>query len=155
MVAVNPLTHDDEAFLRRLLIATLADELAAWAWPEAMRDQLLDMQYRIRRQGIQANYPTAQCSIVSEGGAPVGWVVVCWSDAEAHIVDIAVLPERRNSGIGATVLRGVLAESDRRGVPASLNVNVTNRAVRLYERLGFTRTGGNQVQHFMERAPVR
>jgi ribosomal protein S18 acetylase RimI-like enzyme len=81
--------------------------------------------------------------------------VVCWSDAEAHIVDIAVLPERRNSGIGATVLRGVLAESDRRGVPASLNVNVTNRAVRLYERLGFTRTGGNQVQHFMERAPVR
>jgi hypothetical protein len=34
-----------------------------------------------------------------------------------------------------------------------LNVNINNRAVALYERLGFRRQGGTEVQHFMVREP--
>lgn len=147
------LSDQDEAFLRRLIIATMAEELAAWAWPEAMRDQLLDMQYRIRRQGIAANYPTAERFLVIQGGEPVGWVVVSRSEVELHIIDLAILPDRRGCGIGTAVLSSLLVESDRCRVPARLHVNVTNRAVHLYERLGFVRTGGDEVQHIMERPP--
>jgi ribosomal protein S18 acetylase RimI-like enzyme len=84
---------------------------------------------------------------------PVGWLVVHKTAAEIHVVDIAVMPERRGSGIGTIVLEELLAESDRNGIPVRLSVNVTNPAARLYERLGFRRTGGNEVQHFMERKP--
>jgi ribosomal protein S18 acetylase RimI-like enzyme len=149
----RPATGDDEEFLRNLIVATVAEELQAWAWPEGMRAQLLDMQYRVRRTGVEQNYPEAERSIILAGDLPVGWLVVHKTAAEIHVVDIAVMPERRGSGIGTIVLEELLAESDRNGIPVRLSVNVTNPAARLYERLGFRRTGGNEVQHFMERKP--
>jgi ribosomal protein S18 acetylase RimI-like enzyme len=155
MIHCRPATAEDEPFLRRLIIATITEELAAWAWPENMRDHLLDMQYRIRRQGIAANYADAEISVIGVDEEPVGWIVAQRSDAELYIVDIAVLPAWRCQGIGAAVLRDMLAETDRRGLRARLNVNINNRAVALYERLGFRRQGGTEVQHFMVREPGR
>ena len=151
-IRCRPLSPDDEPFLRRLLIATLTEELAAWAWPDELRDGLLDMQYHLRRNAVE-NYRDAERSIILAADEPVGWLVVARSEAGIHVVDIAVLPERRGQGIGAAVLGECLAESDRKGIPVRLSVNVTNRAARLYERLGFRRTGGSEVQHFMERPP--
>jgi GNAT superfamily N-acetyltransferase len=153
-VSLRPQTPEDDAFLRRLLIATITEELAAWLWPEPVRDQLLDMQYRVRRQGVEGNYPGADRSIILADGAEAGWLVVARSAEELRVVEIAVLPDLRGKGIGAAALGAVLVESDRTGIPARLNVNIANRAARLYERLGFTRTGGNEVQHFMERMPA-
>jgi ribosomal protein S18 acetylase RimI-like enzyme len=57
-------------------------------------------------------------------------------------------------GIGSAVLRELLAEADGAGKTVTLNVNATNRAAALYERLGFRRTGGSEVQHYMERPAV-
>jgi ribosomal protein S18 acetylase RimI-like enzyme len=152
-IVCRPVTAEDEPFLRHLIIATLAEELAAWAWPEAIRDQLLEMQYRIRRQGIDANYPGSDRSVIFTEGQPVGWIVVTWSAKDVHIVEIAVLPEQRGKGIGTRVLGDVITEAVHRGIPARLQVNVTNRAIGLYGRLGFVRTGGDEVQHFLERVP--
>jgi ribosomal protein S18 acetylase RimI-like enzyme len=161
----RPATADDEPFLRRLIIETLTQELAAWLWPEAIREQLLEMQYRGKRQGIAANYAAAELSVIElsvieasptdAAPQPVGWIVVAPSDTDLHIVEIAVLPESRGKGIGAAALRGVLEVADRRGVPVRLNVTTGNRAVRLYERLGFRRSGGSEVQDFMLREPGR
>jgi ribosomal protein S18 acetylase RimI-like enzyme len=151
MIHRRPATEADEPVLRRLIMATLTEELAAWAWPEAIRGQLLEMQYRIRRQGIAANYAAAEISAIGVDEEPVGWIVAQRSDAELYIVDIAILPAWRCQGIGAAVLRDVLAETDRRRLRARLNVNINNRAVGLYERLGFRRQGGTEVQHFMVR----
>jgi ribosomal protein S18 acetylase RimI-like enzyme len=155
MIHCRQATQEDEPFLRGLLIATLTEELAAWAWPEAIREQLLEMQCRVRRQGIAANYPDAEISVVSADAEPVGWIVVMRSAEELYIVDIAVLPGRRGEGIGTAALRGTLEEADRNGLPARLNVNIGNRANALYERLGFRRTGGTDLQDFMAREPDR
>ena len=46
-----------------------------------------------------------------------------------------------------------MEEADRRSVPVRLTVNKGNPAVRLYERLGFRRTGGSEIQDFMVREP--
>ena len=153
LVTRRPLAPDDEPFVRSLILATVAEELRAWAWPEPMRSNLLEMQYRVRRQGVESTFPDAEKSIVMIDGQPAGWVVVSRTSDEIHLVDIAILAEWRGAGVGTTTLRELLAESDRAGKPIRLTVNVTNRAALLYERLGFRRTGGNQVQHFMERQP--
>lgn len=149
----RPATENDEPFIRRLITETLFYELAAWAWPEPMREQLLEIQYRVKRQGIAASYAAAEVSVIEADAAPVGWIVVASSDADLHIVEIAVLPESRGKGIGAAALRGVMEEADRRSVPVRLTVNKGNPAVRLYERLGFRRTGGSEIQDFMVREP--
>ena len=153
MIHCRPITEGDEPFIRRLITETLFQELAAWAWPEPMREQMLEIQYRVKRQGIAANYATAEVSVIESDATPVGWMVVAAADADLHIVEIAVLPESRGKGFGAAALRAVMKEADRRGVPVRLNVNTGNPAVRLYERLGFRRSGGSEVQDFMVREP--
>ena len=50
------------------------------------------------------------------------------------------------------LLKGLIAESEQAGVPIRLQVLRTNtKASRLYERLGFTKTGEDQMYIQMER----
>src|SRR3954451_6952746 len=62
---------------------------------------------------------------------------------ELHINNLAVLPELRRAGIGATLLEFVLNKGIELGAkPATLEVRRSNEAARLlYERFGFTVAG--------------
>jgi ribosomal protein S18 acetylase RimI-like enzyme len=149
----RPETLDDEPFLRQMILASITQELMAWTWPDAIRDQLLGMQYTSKVGSLRANYPQASSEIILVDGQPAGWIFLDELPESIHLCEIMVLIERRGQGVGAAVLREVLAAADRAGKPVHLLVNVTNtRAIQLYERLGFARTGGNEVQHEMERA---
>jgi ribosomal protein S18 acetylase RimI-like enzyme len=49
------------------------------------------------------------------------------------------------------VLRQTLERAEKAGKPARLHVNAANAgAIRLYERLGFRRIGGDEVNYLME-----
>ncbi len=50
------------------------------------------------------------------------------------LVDISLLPEARGSGLGTAILKDLVAAETG---PVQLHVERTNRARRLYERLGF------------------
>jgi ribosomal protein S18 acetylase RimI-like enzyme len=139
-VSLRPESPPDEPFIRRLMLATIADELGASAWPEPMRSHLLDIQYMVRRQ--------AAGQVIQANGEDAGWVVVKTMPHEVRLVEIMVLPELRGRGIGTAAIREILASA---GKPVRLNVNVTNRAaIRLYERLGFRKVEHNEVQWLME-----
>lgn len=62
---------------------------------------------------------------------------------ELHINNLAVLPDRRQHGLGSALLARVLAEAPALGATrAYLEVRQSNQvARRLYERFGFTVTG--------------
>jgi ribosomal protein S18 acetylase RimI-like enzyme len=153
-VDLRPETPEDEPFLYRLITTTVAEELMAWAWDEKMREPLLRMQYNGRQQSIRAGHPNAEHSIIRLDGNPAGRIVIDRQDASIHLVDIAILAEHRGAGMGTAIIRELLVEADRAGKPVTLNVNATNRAAGLYERLGFRRTGGSEVQHYMERPAI-
>ena len=74
--------------------------------------------------------------IVAYGGY---WVQV----DEAHITNLAVVPERRRRGYGARVVRFLLREAASRGlVAAYLEVRSSNEAAQaLYKGFGFERVG--------------
>ena len=96
------------------------------------------------------NFP-AESQAIQVDGADAGWAVVNTLPDEVRLVDIMVLPELRGRGIGTAVIREILAVGAAAGKPVRLNVDIMNRgAFQLYERLGFRRTGGDEVQHFME-----
>ncbi len=76
-------------------------------------------------------------------------------------VDIALLPESCNRGIGTTLLRGLQSEAAAAGKPPfalratagrllRIHVERFNPALRLYERLGFTPIADRGVYLFME-----
>jgi ribosomal protein S18 acetylase RimI-like enzyme len=104
-------------------------------------DGLIGMQFRAQSMSIKLDHPRADRKIVLVDGAPVGRLVVDASDKHVELIDIALLPAFRNQGIGTCVLRSVLAQADRIGRAVRLHVEKQNRAVRLYERLGFLITG--------------
>jgi ribosomal protein S18 acetylase RimI-like enzyme len=83
----------------------------------------------------------------------VGWIAIAIRTDEIRLVDIAIARRHRGLGIGTARVRDLLREADVAGKPVRLTVGITNPAVRLYERLGFRRVGGDQVRHLMERAP--
>ena len=149
--SLRPETDEDEPFLHQLIVSSLAGELAAWAFPEAIRAPLLETQYRARVEGIRAAYPHAERGILLVDGQPAGRVVIDRSAEEIYLVDIVVLPTLRNRGVGSAVLRQLIEESEKTRRPLSLNVDAVNPAQRLYQRLGFLRVGGDEVQLRMSR----
>lgn len=147
-------TVEDEPFVHQLILESLTGELAAWAWPENIRASLLETQYLGRIAGIQTTYPHADRHLLLADGHPAGRMVVDRGAKEIYLVDIVVSPELRNRGVATYVLRKLIDEADRAAKLLSLTVNAFNPAQRLYMRFGFRRTGGDELQWRMERAPV-
>jgi ribosomal protein S18 acetylase RimI-like enzyme len=146
---------NDEPFLRHLIIATVAEQLMAAAWPEEIRESLLDMQYRGRLNSIRANFPDGESLIVQVDGQSAGWLFVSTQPDEIRLVEIMILPEHRGKGIGSVLIQDLISKAERAHLPARLSVDVMNgRAIQLYLRLGFRRAGGDEVRHFMEISPT-
>ena len=58
---------------------------------------------------------------------------------------IAVLPSHTGRGVGTALLQELFAAVSQKYRGVSLNVRQSNRAVRLYERLGFRKVPGSEM----------
>jgi ribosomal protein S18 acetylase RimI-like enzyme len=140
----------DESFLRSLLTAAVIEELGAEAWPEPLRTHLVATQSSLRLQAVRSHFPDGESRIVLIDGEAAGWLYLARLPGELRLVEILLAGARRNRGAGTAVLKNVIEAAA--GKPVRLYVNVMNvRATRFYERLGFRRIEGDEVQHFMER----
>lgn len=147
----RPATAGDRPFLLELYAANRARELADAGWDESTMRVFLEQQFRAREAGWAASVPDHDDEVLLHGDRPVGRLVVDRRADGIRVVDVALLPELHGRGTGTALLRQVLAEADRGGVPVTLHVVATNPAVRLYERLGFRTTGTGGVHLAMER----
>lgn len=67
-----------------------------------------------------------------------------------RLIDIALIEEYRQQGIGTYLLRRVLQQCQKQGLSLHLQVAQGNPAVRLYQRLGFLQTGADAMYVQME-----
>lgn len=85
------------------------------------------------------------CGLVAVGqdGEVVGYAAAVVPLDEAQVLDVAVTPERRGQGIGATLVAALLSAVAARGATAvTLEVADDNLpALRLYRRAGFVVEG--------------
>jgi ribosomal protein S18 acetylase RimI-like enzyme len=153
IVSFRPETPEDEPWLRELIVETVGQQLGADSWPEPMRSHLLGIQYTQRRSAVRLHYPEGESRIILADGAAAGWIYLADLPDEIRIAQIMVVAGYRSRGVGSEVIRRVAAGADAAGKPVRLLVDVMNvRAGSLYERLGFQRIGGDELQHLMERA---
>jgi ribosomal protein S18 acetylase RimI-like enzyme len=139
-ITLRPERPGDEAFLFALYASTRREELDAWGWPAEMRQVFLGIQFKAS-QSYRTTFPGAEFQIVLLDHVNAGRMVVHRSGEELRLVDLALLPEYRNAGVGSTLLRRILDEAAASQKPLRLNVLKGNRAERLYRRLGFEATG--------------
>ncbi len=96
--------------------------------------------YKADMQNTDVSY----CFLARDPGGDVVGFCSFWRVVdELHINNLAVLPERRGSGLGTALLRRIMVEGARMGAhPATHAVRRSNEAaLKLYERLGFTVAG--------------
>jgi ribosomal protein S18 acetylase RimI-like enzyme len=141
---------DDEDLLYRVYASTRTEELAPVPWTDAQKEAFLRMQFRAQSQDYAANYPDAAFEVILVDGAPAGRLYVDRRPDELLIVDIALLPEHRGSGVGGALLRDLQAEAAAAGKPVRIHVEHLNPALRLYERLGFRRIDDGGIYLLME-----
>jgi ribosomal protein S18 acetylase RimI-like enzyme len=154
-ITLRPIGADDMELLYRVYASTREDELAQVQWGEGQKAAFLRMQFDAQHRYYQENYSTARFQVILLNGEPAGRLYVDRRSAEIRIVDIALLPEYRNRGIGSTLLRAILDEGERADLPVTIHVESFNPALRLYERLGFRMVEDKGVYYFMEKSPER
>jgi ribosomal protein S18 acetylase RimI-like enzyme len=148
-MSVRPEQAEDEAFLLELYASTRQEELEAWGWTPEMCHAFLTTQFRASQARHQA-LPEAEFQIVLLDGVKAGRMIVHRTQEELHLVDIALLPQYRNGGIGTALLQRVLDEAAAAKKPVRLQVLKGNRAACFYQRLGFTQAGETELHLEME-----
>lgn len=150
-VTFRPICPNDQAFLSQVYASTRLDELAVTDWTDEQKTAFLQMQFVAQHKFYQDNYIDTDFLLILHDGTPVGRLYVArWPD-EIRIVDIALLPACRGTGVGTTILRDLLAEADAAGKPVRIHVERENPALRFYQRLGFVMIEDKGVYLFMER----
>ncbi|MBV9280115.1 MAG: GNAT family N-acetyltransferase [Chloroflexi bacterium] len=152
-VTLRPAGEEDEGFLYAVYASTREEELAVTGWSEAQKEAFLRMQFAAQHRHYHTYYPEADYQVILVDGRPAGRIYVARQQDEILLIDIALLPAYRSGGIGTGLIGDLLAEARGSGRPVRLHVEPFNRALRLYQRLGFSRIGEQGLYWLMEWLP--
>ncbi|MGA1790009.1 MAG: GNAT family N-acetyltransferase [bacterium] len=152
-ISLRPIIPEDKDFLYLVYASTREEELAPLGWNSDEKEKFLRMQFNAQHRFYQERFSNAEFQVICLDSRPIGRLYVDRRGDEIRIVDIALLPEYRNSGIGTSLLEALLAEAARKGLPVRIHVEHFNRALHLYKRLGFVISGENGVYYLLEWTP--
>ena len=152
-ITLRPVEDDDMEFLYRVYASTREEELAQVDWDDEKKAAFLRMQFAAQHAYYTENYRHRQFQVILHDGQPAGRLFIDWRPDEIRIMDIALLPAHRRQGIGSYLLRSILDEGRRRGLPVTIHVESFNPAKRLYQRLGFRQIAESDVYQLMKWSP--
>lgn len=144
-LVLRPIHSEDHDFLFQVYAGTRLDELALTDWSEAQKQAFLTQQFEAQHHHYQTHYQGARFDLILLDDQPVGRLYVARWREEIRIMDIALLPDYRNRGIGSGLLRDLLEEAAVTGKRLTIHVERYNPALRLYRRVGFEPIGETGV----------
>ena len=154
-ITLRPVRPADESFLYEVYASTRLHDLAPLGWSAAQQKAFLTMQFTAQHRSYLVQFPAAEFRVILLQDCPIGRLYVEQRADEIRGIDMALLPEYRQAGIGTAVLKDLLANAAQARKPFRIHVEKLNRARRLYERLGFTTLEDDGVHLFMEWCPDR
>ena len=154
-LVLRPCDDRDKDFLFALFVSVRMDEFSALNWSPAQLEPLLRVQFAAQSQSYASAFPQAAHEIICLGQEPVGRMIMDDSAEAMHLVDIALIPACRGRGLGTTLIRKLQAQCTVLRKPLRLHVAGSNRAINLYERLGFVAAADTEMYRFMEWNPAQ
>jgi ribosomal protein S18 acetylase RimI-like enzyme len=149
-VTLRSVVADDEALLLRVYASTRAEELAHVPWSDEQKAAFVAMQFAAQSAHYAEHYAGMSCDVILIGGEGAGRLLVARWPREVRIVDITLLPAFRGRGAGSELLAELMDEATQTSRALSIHVERRNRALSLYERLGFRPVGEAGVYVRME-----
>lgn len=153
-IRLRPSLPEDRDFIFRLYASTREEELRPFGWNAAQQEAFLRMQFNAQQQWYASTYSTAENQIIEKDHEPIGRMIVQREPDMCRLVDISLLPPHRGHGIGGELIRALIEQCGDSGAVLQLQVVNTNPAQRLYSRLGFVKTGADQIYTQMELRPI-
>jgi ribosomal protein S18 acetylase RimI-like enzyme len=136
-VTTRAATEQDDAFLFALFKAVRLPGFAHVPLAPAQLEMLMRTQFAGQKHSYGTLYPGGD-SIVLLEGKPIGRMWVHRGPARHQLVDIALMPEFQNRGIGAALVTEAIAAARVAGARLCCSVAVTNRgSLNFHQRLGF------------------
>ena len=152
-ICLRAVAAGDEEFLLKVFQSSRGDDLRGLGWDEDRISEFLTMQHQAQQQFYRNDYQHADDDIILLAGKPAGRLIVYRRENEIRCIDLALLPPHRGAGVGSFLIRKLQDETRRLNKPLRLQVIRFNRAVALFERLGFVRTSETGTHFQMEWRP--
>jgi GNAT superfamily N-acetyltransferase/SAM-dependent methyltransferase len=147
MYRIRLATGDDVALLTEVCLeATRAQNRLSADFDEtAWRDGFAEWT----RESIED--PATDLYVVEVDGRRAGRLRVSRTPEVVELNGIQLHPDVQNRGIGTAIITALQSEAARYGVPLELHVERDNpHARRLYDRLGFTKTGADGAEDVLQ-----
>ena len=149
-IHLRPASATDDNFFLQLYQSSRGDDLRGLDWDEDRISEFLAMQYEAQKNFHATDFPNASDEVVLIDATPIGRLMVDRRADEIRLVEVALLPEFRNRGLGSEIIRNLQKDAGFQGKPLRLQVIRFSRAVGLFDRLGFTRTSETGTHLQME-----
>jgi ribosomal protein S18 acetylase RimI-like enzyme len=144
-VTLRPIGREDEPFLFNVFTSVHGPTLAMADLPEEQVKGLLRMQFTAQHSQYQSQYPSADFDIVLVEGAAAGCLYALRGPEDFVLIDISLLPDYRNSGIGTSLVADLINQAKHEKRPLTAHVRKDNPAWRLWQKLGFEAVGDDGV----------
>jgi ribosomal protein S18 acetylase RimI-like enzyme len=153
-LSLRPIQDEDLVVLSEIYGSTREEELKQVThWSVQEKQGFIQQQFMAQHEYYQKNYIGAGFYLIVKNETPIGRLYIHENYQEdiIRIIDIAILPNWQNQGIGKSILEDILAEGNLIKKNVSIHVEAFNPAKHLYERLGFEKISEtNGVYHLMQ-----
>jgi ribosomal protein S18 acetylase RimI-like enzyme len=153
-IRFRPQNDADRPFLAMLYASTREAEMAVVPWDDEQKQKFVEWQFEAQSAHYREHYAEADFLVIEQDGTAIGRLYIDRGPLEIEIVDIALLPQYRGTGLGAGLLRDILREGEESGKPVTIYVEHFNPARHLYDRLGFQHVDTNGIYHLMKWTPA-
>jgi ribosomal protein S18 acetylase RimI-like enzyme len=102
---------------------------------------------------FDAAWPQHDHEIIEWEGSACGYAAVQIAEEVVHVHELVLHPDHQNKGIGTAIVTEAIAMARDRRASVELRVLHRNRAVELYERLGFREYGKTATHRLLRLTP--
>jgi ribosomal protein S18 acetylase RimI-like enzyme len=150
-ISLRPARKSDEPFFYDVFKSVRGPEFAVLGLHPEQLEMLMKQQYEARTGSYEAQFPDSGNSVVLSGETPIGQFWVFRTPEEFLVVDIALMPDHRGTGVGGALMKQFMAEADAAAVPVRVTVATNNPgSLRFHQRLGFRITSQDEMYYTME-----
>lgn len=137
-ITLRPAVSDDQPFLLAVYASSRAGELAQTQWTPEQCEAFVRMQFQAQDSFYRRQFPDADYNVILRDAEPVGRLYVRREADLIRIMDITVLPDFRNAGIGSGLIKSLLDEASQNGSKVQIYVESFNPSLTLFKRLNFS-----------------
>lgn len=149
---LTPVVPSDKPLLFEIYASSRTEELQFVPWTDEQKHAFLQSQFQAQHDYYLSEYPDGSFNLIKINDASAGRLYTTESGGEIRIIDITLLPEFRNQGIGTRLISDILEDGTTKHKPVTICLETYNRSQNLFSRLGFTCVSNDGIYGLWEKS---